>query len=173
MIDGNVVFILLGIAGVASTFAGFAGVVVTFTRRARGEWLPEEHFRLTNMLVLSLGACFFAFVPLMECLFRLPEAALWTVASILQGLFCAVHFAYAMPRRKRLEQSRPWVIRKWMSAVMIIGMISAFVLQALNAVGAIVERGAGPYVVGLGLLLTISGFQFALLVLPPLSSTEQ
>jgi hypothetical protein len=59
-----------------------------------------------------------------------------------------------------------------MSAVMIIGMISAFVLQVLNAAGAIVERGAGPYVVGLGLLLTIAGFQFALLVLPPLSPTE-
>src|SRR6185295_3800643 len=149
MMHGNVVFILLGIAGVASTFAGFAGVVVTFTRRAEGEWLPEEQFRLTNMLVLSLGACLFAFVPLMEDLFHLAEAALWTVASILLGLFCAAYFAYAMPRRRRLEQTRPWVLRKWMSVVMIIGMISAIVLQALNAAGAIVERGAGPYVVGL------------------------
>jgi hypothetical protein len=128
MMHGNVVFILLGIAGVASTFGGFAGVVVTFTRRAEGEWL---------------------------------------------GLFCAAYFAYAMPRRRRLQQSRPWVLRKWMSVVMIIGIVSAFVLQVLNAAGAIVERGAGPYVVGLVLLLTISGFQFALMVLPSLSSTER
>jgi len=59
MMHENVVFVLLGIAGVASTFAGFAGVVATFGRRAQGKWLPEERFRLINMIVLSLLlACF-------------------------------------------------------------------------------------------------------------------
>jgi hypothetical protein len=35
-----------------------------------------------------------------------------------------------------------------------------------------VERGAGPYVAGLSLLLTIAGLQFAFLILTPLNSTE-
>ena len=62
----HTVLVLLGIAGVAATFAGFSGVVAAFGRRAHGEWLPEEHFRLANMLLISLGACLFAFVPLGE-----------------------------------------------------------------------------------------------------------
>src|SRR6267378_35434 len=65
MMHENVVFVLLGIADVASTFAGFAGVVATFGRRAQGKWLPEERFRLINIIVLSLVACLFSFVPLL------------------------------------------------------------------------------------------------------------
>jgi hypothetical protein len=171
MLHEHIVLILLGISGVSVTSAGFAGVVATFGRRAQGEWLPEERFRLTNMLVLSLGACLFAFIPLIEELFHIAEATLWTIASSLMGTFCAVYFAYAMLQRRRLNRSRPGVLRPWMAAVVIIALGAAVVLQALNATAVLVERGAGAYVVGLSLLLTVAGFQFAFLVLMPLSPT--
>ena len=87
MLD-NAAFVLLGIAGVASTFTGFAGVVATFGRRGEGQWLPEERFRLINMILLSLVACLLSFVPLIEDLFHLAEVTLWTVASVLLSLFC-------------------------------------------------------------------------------------
>ena len=91
MMHGNVVFILLGIAGVASTFAALflskkgPALSSTFTQRAEGEWLPEEQFRLTNMLVLSLGACLFAFVPLIEDLFHVKINSLVVVGESVQG----------------------------------------------------------------------------------------
>jgi len=31
-------------------------VVAVFGRRAHGEWYPENRFRLTNMLMMSLGS---------------------------------------------------------------------------------------------------------------------
>ena len=171
MMHENVVFELLGIAGVASTFAGFAGVVATFGRRAQGKWLPEERFRLINMLVLSLAACLLSFVPLIEELFHLAEVALWAGSSILLGTFCAGYCVYVTPQRWRLNQLRQGALRPWMAAVLILAFGFAIVLQALNATGVLVERGAGPFVVGLLLLLMIAAFQFALLVLTPLNST--
>jgi hypothetical protein len=173
MMQENVLFVLLGINGLASTFAGFAGVVATFGRRAQGTWLPEERFRLINMIVLSLVACLFSFVPLIEDLFHLAEVTLWTVASILLGIFCVAYLVYAVLQRWRLNQSRHWALPLWVAAVLIIALGFAIVLQALNATGVLVERGAGPYVAGLSLLLTIAGLQFVFLVLTPLNSTEQ
>src|SRR5882762_1337807 len=64
--DERTVLVLLGIASVAATFAGFSGVVAVFGRRAHGEWFLEDRFRLTNMLVTSLGAGLYAFIPLIE-----------------------------------------------------------------------------------------------------------
>jgi hypothetical protein len=61
--------------------------------------------------------------------------------------------------------------RPWMTAVLILAFGFAIVLQALNATGVLVERGAGAFVVGLLLLLMIAALQFALLVLTPLKST--
>jgi hypothetical protein len=172
MLD-NAAFVLLGMAGVASTFAGFAGVVATFGRRAEGQWLPEERFRLINMIVLSLVACLLSFVPLIEDLFHLAEVTLWTVDSVLLSLFCTAYVVYVVPQRWRLDQSRHGALRPWMAAALIIAFGFAIVLQALNATGVLVERGAGPYVAGLSLLLTIAGLQFALLVLTPSNSTKQ
>jgi hypothetical protein len=173
VMDDNAVFVLLGIGGVAYTFAGFAGVVATFGRRAEGQWLPEERFRLINMIVLSLVACLFSFVPLIEDLFHLAEVTLWTVASLLLSSVCAVYFVYVVHQRWRLEKSRHGALRPWMAAALIIAFGFAIVLQALNATGVLVEQGAGPYVAGLLLLLTIAGLQFAFLVLTPLNSTEK
>ncbi|HEV8330970.1 MAG TPA: hypothetical protein VGQ22_06100 [Steroidobacteraceae bacterium] len=35
---------------------GFVGVVAVFGRRVHGEWFPEDRFRLTNLMVTSLGS---------------------------------------------------------------------------------------------------------------------
>jgi hypothetical protein len=168
----HTVLILLGTAGVAATFAGFSGVVAVFGRRAQGEWFPEERFRLTNMLVISLGACLFAFVPLIEELFHSAERTLWTTASTLLGAFCVAYFLYALPQRWRLSRSRPGLLPVWASAMFILCLCFAMVLQALNAVAALFERGAGAYVAGLLLLLIAAGLQFAFLVLTPLGPAE-
>jgi hypothetical protein len=83
----NAAFVLLGIAGVASTFAGFAGVVATFGRRAEGQWLPEERFRLINMIVLSLVACLLSFVPLIEDCFTWPKSRCGRLTAYFSAYF--------------------------------------------------------------------------------------
>jgi len=173
VIDEQTVIILLGFAGVAATFTGFSGVVAVFAQRARGEWFPEERFRLTNMMLISLAACLFAFVPLVEALLHLPEPALWESASILMCAFCVTYLLCALPLRRRLHRTRHGALPMWATAVFVLSLVLAAVLQVLNAAAALFVRGAGPYVAGLLLLLIIAGLQFAFLVLTPLSSVAK
>ena len=96
------VLTLLGISGVAATFAGFSGVVAAFDRRAHGNWHPEERFRLINMVVIALSTCLLALTPLTEESLGLSESALWMTASILMGAFCVVYVSVSM-RKLLLE----------------------------------------------------------------------
>lgn len=161
--------ILLGVSGVAATFAGFSGVVAAFDRRAHGDWHPEERFRLFNMVLISLGTCLLAFVPLAEQQLRFSEAAMWAIASILMGVFCTVYVLCATPYRRHIGRSRPGSLPLWSTLIFILSLCAAAILQVLNAGAIFVERGAGPYVAGLLLLLVAAALQFAYLVLEPVS----
>jgi len=168
--DERTVLILLGIAGVAATFAGFSGVVAVFGRRAHGEWLLEDRFRLTNLLVTSLGACLFGFVPTVGVLLHLHGPDLWGVASLLMCGYCVTYVAYLIPNWQHLILKHPGVLSPRASVIVWASSCLAALLQLLNAVSILFHREPGPYVMGLLLLLIIAGLQFALLVLRPLTA---
>lgn len=167
--DEHVVLTLVTIAGVGATFAGFSGVVAVFDRRAHGEWYPEELFRLTNMLVMSLGACLVSLVPMLEEFFGIHEATQWTGASLILGAFCLVYWSIANRLRRGVTQARPGLLSPWAQVVVNACLVGAILLQALNVAEVLVVRGAGSFVAGLWLLLIAAGLQFAFLVLIPLS----
>src|SRR3954471_23333469 len=102
----NAVLVLLGIAGVATTFSGFSGVVAAFGGRAEGNWSPEERVRAINMLVLSLAVSLFSFLPLTEELLKISDFAVWTSSSLLLGIFSAIYFFYAIIVTRKLIRIR-------------------------------------------------------------------
>ena len=124
------------------------------------------------MLLMSLGACLFAFVPVVEAVFHLPETTLWMTASVLLGVFYVAYLLYALPARLRLHRTRRAVLPMWATVTFILCLGFAAVLQALNAIAVVFGREPGPYVAGLLLLLMAAGLQFAFLVLTPLSPAE-
>jgi len=168
--DERTVLILLGFAGVAATFAGFSGVVAVFGRRAHGEWFLEDRFRLTNMLVTSLGACLFAFLPTVGVLLHLHGSDLWAVASLLMCGYCVAYIVNLVPNWQHLILKHPGVLSARASVVVWASSGVAALLQLLNAISILFHREPGPYVLGLLLLLIIAGLQFALLVLRPLTA---
>jgi hypothetical protein len=169
-VDEHVLHILLGFAGVGATFAGFSGVVAVFGRRAHGEWLPEDLFRLRNLMFLSLSVCLLAFAPLVLMTWNFSVARTWGVVSLLLGLGSIVYLLYARPANLRLRRDRPGLMPTWGSAVFIVALSVTAILQLLNVVGLFVDRGAGPYLAGLLALLCVAAMQFAFLVIRPLSS---
>jgi len=169
-VDERTVLILVSIATVAATFAGFSGVVAVFGRRAHGEWFLEDRFRLSNMLVASLGACLFAFVPILGLLLHLDEPWIWAIASILMCVYCVVHIMHLWPNWQHLLRAHPGVLSTKASVVVSGSLYLSTLLQILNAASILFHREAGPYVVGLVLLLVIAGLQFSLLVLRPLAA---
>src|SRR5258706_14434773 len=168
--DERTVLILLGIAGVAATFAGFSGVGAVFGRRAHGEWFLEDRFRLTNMLVTSLGACLFAFLPTVGVLLHRHGSDLWAVASLLMCAYCVAYIMNLIPNWQHLIFKHPGVLSAWASVVVLTSAGVAALVQLLNAISILFHREPGPYILGLLLLLIIAGLQFALLVLRPLTA---
>jgi hypothetical protein len=60
----------------------------------------------------------------------------------------------------------------WASAVFIVALTGAGILQFLNIVGLFFDRGAGPYLAGLFALLSVAAMQFAFLVIRPLTPAQ-
>ncbi|HEX2493454.1 MAG TPA: hypothetical protein VHK24_06725 [Steroidobacter sp.] len=168
--DEHVLHILLGFAGVGATFAGFSGVVAVFGRRAHGEWLPEDLFRLRNLMFMSLGVCLLAFAPLVLITWHFAAARTWALTSLLLFVGSLVYLLYARPANLRLRRDRPSLMPTWASVVFIAALSVAAILQLLNVVGLFFERGAGPYLAGLLALLCAAAMQFAFLVIRPLTS---
>jgi hypothetical protein len=168
----HAVMVLLGIASVATAVSGFSGVVAVFGGRAEGKWSPEERFRVTNMLILSLGACLLSFVPLTEELFQISDQILWMTSSFLLGAFCATYFVYTITMIRKLNLLRPGVLIMWVGLIYFICLTLATLLQILNVAGVWVARGPGPFIGGLILILIPAGLQFAFLVLTPLTSAD-
>jgi len=168
----HAVLMLLGIASVAIAISGFSGVVAVFAGRGDGKWTAAERFRTKNMLILSLVACLLSFVPLTGELFRVPDRILWVSASFLMIAFCAAYAVYTINLLRKPNLRRPGTLVMWVRDVYFACLALAIILQALNIAGAWVERGAGPYVGGLVLVLIPAGLQFAFLVLTSLNAPE-
>jgi hypothetical protein len=168
----HAVMTLLGIGSIAAAISGFSGVVAAFGGRAAGQWSPAERFRITNMLVLSLGACLLSFVPLTEELLRIPDQVLWTIASSSLFAFCSFYFVRTIILLRRPSLSRRGVLVEWVRIVYFVCLALALILQLLNVAGALVERGPGPFIAGLVFMLIPAGLMFVFLVLTPLSSVD-
>jgi hypothetical protein len=168
----HAVMTLLGIASIAIAISGFSGVVAAFSGRADGKWLPAERFRITNMLVLSLGAGLLSFVPLTEELLRVPDQALWIIASSSLLVFCSFYYIRTIILLRRPSLNRPGVLVEWVRVVYFVCLSLAIVLQVLNVAGVLVERGSGPFIAGLMFMLIPAGLMFVFLVLTPLSSVD-
>jgi hypothetical protein len=168
----HAVMTLLGIASVATAISGFSGVVAVFSERADGKWLPEVRFRTTNMLLLSLGACLLSFVPLAVELFRVTEPVIWMTSSCSLVAFGSCYVVYTIIKLRKPALRRPGALIAWVRVVYFVCLGLAIALQALNIAGAWVERGPGPFITGLMLVLIPAGLQFTFLVLTPLSSAD-
>jgi hypothetical protein len=168
-VDEHVLHTLLGFAGVGATFAGFSGVVAVFGRRVHGEWLPEDLFRLQNLMFMSLSVCLLAFAPLVLTTWHLSAALMWALASLLLGVGSVVYLLCTRSASQRLRRDRPGLMPTWASALFIIALSVAAILQLLNVVGLFFDPGAGPYLAGLLALLCIAALQFAFLVIRPLT----
>jgi hypothetical protein len=160
---------LLGIASVATAISGFSGVVAVFSGRD-GKWLPEERFRTTNMLILSLGACLLSFVPLVEELFLIPDRLIWMTSSLLMLAFCAFYVVYTTIMLRKPSLRRPGALVAWVRVVYFGCLALAIIFQALSVAGVFAERGSGFFICGLMFVLIPAGLQFAFLVLTPLRS---
>lgn len=79
--------LLIGLAGVAVSLAGFSGLVVAIRTSASARWQPRDIWSLSWMLGASIGALFLALLPVLLSSFALLEEQTWTITTGVMALF--------------------------------------------------------------------------------------
>jgi hypothetical protein len=151
---------------VAAAFAGFSGVVSALGVKSLAE-LPALHrFRFANLLVVSVGATLFAFLPVVLDQFPIGASAVWASSSALLAAFAGILLFARWRAGLRLGSltrgpGNLWMVTCW------IGVLSAVcLLQLANVVEWPWSRSGAAYVAGVFGLLLVSGLQFISLALP-------
>src|SRR5678815_951543 len=82
--------VLAVIAGVASTFIGFTGVIFAVGRSSLDGWTPTERTALLNLLMPSVVVLFLAFIPIVAFTGIQSPVLIWRTSN---GLLAAIHLA--------------------------------------------------------------------------------
>ena len=80
--------VLAVIAGVASTFIGFTGVIFAVGRSSLDGWSPTERTALLNLLMPSVVVLFLAFIPIVASTGIHSPELIWRGSN---GLLAAIH----------------------------------------------------------------------------------
>lgn len=86
--------VLFTVAEISIGLAGFSAIVVLFKRRDSGKWLPADADRFNGMVIHSLAAALFCFLPALLGLFVSGDSdasGVWRVGSAVLGLEVLVH----------------------------------------------------------------------------------
>jgi hypothetical protein len=83
--------LLLTIAEVSIGFAGFAGIVALFGRRAAGPWSTADRMRFDGLIRYALLSLFAAFLPLAIHYVSPDHGSPWRAASTVLGLVFLLH----------------------------------------------------------------------------------
>lgn len=152
------------IAEIAVAFIGFAGIVGAL---ARGQLSPEDpHSWLGFWTMIEFGLAMLLAALLPSLLFHLgtDTPSLWGFSSGVLALYLLVHLTFVTPLFIRARRGVSWPLGiVLLDVATFICLLLAFVSQTLNAFDVGFDTGIGGFLVGLYLLLMVSGLNFALL----------
>jgi len=145
--------------------AGFAGVA--FAVIYRGKLAEVDRFRVTNILGLSLGAAFFAFVPVVLDETGQSPGHTWRITSVLLVTFY-VAAGVSLPRRMRAftDQDRARLSPSFMVFSQGLFLLTVSVLIG-NVVGWPFDPQSAPVLLALLFLLLVSAGNFVRLLARP------
>jgi len=115
----------IGVAQIAVSLAGFSGLVVAIRSAPSSRWRARDLWSLAWMLGSSLGALFFALLPLLFRLFRLSEAFVWTVATSAMSIYMlGFGIAMALSGRRLTRLGHPARVRYFptVATVLMVGV---------------------------------------------------
>lgn len=157
---------LVTLGEVAAAFAGFSGVVAALGVTSLDALPAVLRFRFANLLVVSVGAALFAFVPVVLEQFHVGSGAVWSSSSLLLAGFAGSLLVARLRAGLRLGPLSEGPLNLWMVVCWLGGLSAVFLLQIANVIEWPWSRTGAPYVAGIFGLLLLSGLQFISLALP-------
>lgn len=160
--------VLYTLAGLAMSFAGFSGLVVTLpSRDATQTWSPAELTMLGLLIGDSLLVLFLALLPVPLALANWSSDWIWTLCSALLGSWFLLGDFLALRgeiRDRKAPQSIPNpVIAPVRYAIYALAIVMGVVLW-LSAWDLVFARGQALYVLGLMVLLAFAAVEFLFFV---------
>jgi len=147
------------IASIAVAFAGFSGIVVAIRRPTDVRATAFARSRLLDLLLASLGATFFAYLPEAVVAFKVDETVAWQASALMFALY---HTAEVVVVANIAGGRLVFTPLDW-----ILVPIGAIVLiaQWATGLGAFGGHVQPVYFVALLWLLFIAAYQFAQLLM--------
>ena len=154
--------VLAIIAGVASTFIGFTGVIFAVGRSSRDGWNAAERTALLNLLMPSVVVLFLAFIPIVASTGIQSHTLIWRGSN---GLLAAIHLflvTTALRAAMRSTLMEPIPLR----FILIPGGYASGIISALAALGFFPQYTVMAFVAGLVWSLLVAAVQFVMLIVP-------
>ena len=155
--------LLLTVAEVSIGFAGFAGIVALFGRRAVGHWSTADRVRFDALIIFALLSLFAAFLPVAIHYVSPDHGSPWRLASTILGLvfvFLSWGGSTRIAKVRASGDAEATVRGGW---VLLAGYWILALGLFLNALG-VFQAEAGPYLVAVFLSLSMTGLMFARLL---------
>ena len=156
-------YILYTLAQVATTLAGFSGLVVVFRVRGAQAWSRAELRIFWFLLGDSFLVLFFSLLPVPLALANWSQDAVWGLCNALLGSWFIVAdvLAFLGERKDRMLHKAAIVpvITPVLFGMSVIAPLMAVALW-LSAFDCIVRRGQAIFVLGLIMLLMFAALEF-------------
>ena len=150
------------IAGVASTFIGFTGVIFAVGRSSRDGWDAAERRSLLNLLVPSVVVLFLALVPIVLSTGPAEPALIWRWSNGLLGGIHLVLVTSALRAATKGLLLEPVPVRFFL----IPGGYASGVFSVVAALGYLPTLLVTAFVTGLVWSLLVAAVQFVMLIVP-------
>jgi len=152
------------VAEIGVSLAGFAGIVGALAGEKLRPAHPEVWIPFSAMISSALGIVFVALFPFLPHHFGASDHVLWAVSSAFGSTITAGNLAFFMPRIWRAQLNG--VVPRILAFDVPIQLSAIFLLvsQVLNALGIGLSQSAGGFLIGLYLLVVISGLNFVFLL---------
>ncbi len=152
------------IAEIGVSLAGFAGIVGALAGEKLRPAHPEVWLPFWAMIASGLDITFSALFPFLPYHFSAPDPWIWASSSAFVTAVTGSNLVFFMPRIRRA--AREGVFRRIPLIAVPIDTSCALVIcsQVLNALGIGFSHSSGGFLIGLYLLLLVSGLNFVFLL---------
>jgi hypothetical protein len=150
--------VLLTLAEIGISVAGFAGVVTAFGTRRSGEWTLEDRLRFSFLLVLSLTVVFFSILPFPVAALHVDGPVVWRLVSGILAVWIVIINIIAFRQLTRVRRVFKSKTHSWTKFLVRAGELAFVLLLSFNTV---YMAEAGLFLLALIWLLLQSIVMFA------------
>lgn len=152
--------VLLTMAEVGVTVAGFSGLVVAFGRRSGEDIPPIQVFRLLTLAESTAWVLLLALLPFLLHHLSVAPETIWRALGGFMAVGYLFNVALSARRAARLSEDDKRQVSRVSTAFTYAISGLAVIALALAAAGAFPERELGVYLVGLTGILSVAVIMF-------------